>query len=222
MTTGVERVVIVGAGACGGRAAEALREAGHEGTITLVGDEIHPPYERPPLSKAAVTGTEPAAPATLFGEGRPADLDVELVCGVAASAIERDARTVMLADGRSLAYDRLLLATGATAPAHRPRGRRGARPAHRGRCRGGSGPARPRRSGRHHRRRVHRARAGRQRGHGVRRDRRSSSLPPSWAASCRPRWPTRWPSATPRPGWCCGAVSASNGSRSAATGSGSS
>jgi len=113
MTTGVERVVIVGAGACGGRAAEALREAGHEGAITLVGDEVHPPYERPPLSKAAVTGAEPATPATLFGEGRLADLGVELVSGVAAAAIDRDGRTVVLADGRSLPYDRLLLATGA-------------------------------------------------------------------------------------------------------------
>jgi 3-phenylpropionate/trans-cinnamate dioxygenase ferredoxin reductase subunit len=113
MTTGVERVVIVGAGACGGRAAEALREAGHEGSITLVGDEVHPPYERPPLSKAAVTGTEPATPATLFGEGRLADLGVELMASVAAASIDRDGRTVVLADGRSLPYDRLLLATGA-------------------------------------------------------------------------------------------------------------
>jgi 3-phenylpropionate/trans-cinnamate dioxygenase ferredoxin reductase component len=113
MAAGVERVVIVGAGACGGRAAEALREAGHDGAITLVGDEDHPPYERPPLSKAAITGREPASPATLFAGGRLAELGVELVAGVAAAAIDRDHRAVVLADGRSLPYDRLLLATGA-------------------------------------------------------------------------------------------------------------
>jgi 3-phenylpropionate/trans-cinnamate dioxygenase ferredoxin reductase subunit len=113
MTAGVERIVIVGAGACGGRAAEALREAGHEGAITLVGDEVHPPYERPPLSKAAVTGAEPVTPATLFADGRLADLAVELVAGVAATAVDRRARAVVLADGVSLPYDRLLLATGA-------------------------------------------------------------------------------------------------------------
>ena len=113
MTTGVERVVIVGAGACGGRAAEALREAGYDGAITLVGEEAHPPYERPPLSKVAVTGAEPARPATLFAEGRLADLDVELVAGIAASGIDRDGRLVVLDDGRTLPYDRLLLTTGA-------------------------------------------------------------------------------------------------------------
>jgi 3-phenylpropionate/trans-cinnamate dioxygenase ferredoxin reductase subunit len=113
MTAGVQRVVIVGAGACGGRAAEALREAGYQGAITLVGDEVHPPYERPPLSKTAVAGAEPATPATLFTDGRLADLAVELVAGVAATAIDRRARAVVLADGASLPYDRLLLAAGA-------------------------------------------------------------------------------------------------------------
>jgi 3-phenylpropionate/trans-cinnamate dioxygenase ferredoxin reductase subunit len=113
MPAGIERIVIVGAGACGGRAAEALREAGYEGTITLVGDEVHPPYERPPLSKAAATAAEPVVPAVLFGDTRLADLEVELVAGVAARTIDRLSRSVVLADGTSLPYDRLLLATGA-------------------------------------------------------------------------------------------------------------
>ena len=113
MTTEVERVVIVGAGVCGGRAAEALREAGHDGTITLVGDEAHPPYERPPLSKAAITAQEPAAPVTLFADGRLAELDIDVLAGVATATIDRHRRAVTLADGRSLPFDRLLLATGA-------------------------------------------------------------------------------------------------------------
>jgi 3-phenylpropionate/trans-cinnamate dioxygenase ferredoxin reductase subunit len=82
-----------------------------------VGDEAHPPYERPPLSKASVTTAEPVAPATLFGDDRLSDLGVELVAGVAATAVDRHARAVVLADGATLPYDRLLLATGA-----RPRG----------------------------------------------------------------------------------------------------
>ena len=53
-------MVIIGAGECGGRAALALRDNGFEGPVTLVGDEPHLPYERPPLSKEAMTGDAPA------------------------------------------------------------------------------------------------------------------------------------------------------------------
>jgi 3-phenylpropionate/trans-cinnamate dioxygenase ferredoxin reductase subunit len=106
------RIVIVGAGECGVRAAFALREHGHAGPIVLVGDAPHLPYERPPLSKPAPDGEplhKPIAP-----EARYAEAGIALVRGVAATSIDRPARQVLLADGRRLAYDRLLLATGSS------------------------------------------------------------------------------------------------------------
>ena len=58
----VAGMVILGAGECGGRAALALREHGYEGAVTLVGDEPHHPYERPPLSKDVLAADRRAAP----------------------------------------------------------------------------------------------------------------------------------------------------------------
>ncbi len=58
-------IVIVGAGECGARVAQALRERGWEGAITLVGDEHDLPYERPPLSKQALTDAIEPAPTTI-------------------------------------------------------------------------------------------------------------------------------------------------------------
>jgi 3-phenylpropionate/trans-cinnamate dioxygenase ferredoxin reductase subunit len=116
-------MVIVGAGEAGARAATALREEGWDRPITLVGGEIHPPYERPPLSKAALLAeTEPVA-TTVLSQDRAAALDIALVLGTEATAIDRAARAVVLTDGRALPYSRLLLATGArprrlTLPGH--------------------------------------------------------------------------------------------------------
>jgi 3-phenylpropionate/trans-cinnamate dioxygenase ferredoxin reductase subunit len=108
-------IVIVGAGEAGGRAALALRAAGFAGRIALVGEETHPPYERPPLSKAAITDAGDPAPVVIGDGGRLAELGVERIAGVAALAIDRRARKLELADGRALAYDALVLATGARA-----------------------------------------------------------------------------------------------------------
>ena len=109
MTPGM---VIIGAGECGACAALALREAGYPGPVTLVGREPHPPYERPPLSKAALTAADAPTP-VLAAPGKPLkDLDITHL-HADASAIDRDARTVRLADGTRLPYARLLLATGA-------------------------------------------------------------------------------------------------------------
>ena len=110
-------VVIVGAGEAGGRAALALRAAGFAGRIVLVGEETHPPYERPPLSKAAIVDADDPAPVVIGDGGRLAELGVERIAGVAALAIDRGARRLELADGRALAYDALVLATGARARA---------------------------------------------------------------------------------------------------------
>lgn len=105
------RIVIVGASLAGLRAAETLRDKGFRGKVTLVGDEPHLPYDRPPLSKAVMTGQIPADHTTL--PRRTADL--EWILGVAAAGLDIHARRVHLADGRELEFDRLLVATGARA-----------------------------------------------------------------------------------------------------------
>jgi 3-phenylpropionate/trans-cinnamate dioxygenase ferredoxin reductase subunit len=107
-------IVIIGAGEAGGRAALALRGAGFAGRIALVGEEAHPPYERPPLSKAAIVDADEPSPVIIGDGGRLAELGIERVAAV-ARAIDRSAARVELADGRRLAYDALVLATGARA-----------------------------------------------------------------------------------------------------------
>jgi 3-phenylpropionate/trans-cinnamate dioxygenase ferredoxin reductase subunit len=107
------RIVIIGAGEAGTRAAIALRTEGHTGPLTLVGAEAHAPYERPPLSKATIV--EPGEP-HLPAIADAADLDqkgVECLGGVSALKIDSPVREVALSDGRRLTYDKLVLATGA-------------------------------------------------------------------------------------------------------------
>ena len=108
MTLGM---VIIGAGECGGRAALALRDLGYEGPVTLVGDEPHLPYERPPLSKEAMTGEAPAIKA-IATDALFAERSIRHIHSVRAVAIDRAAHAVRLSDGSSLAYGKLLLATG--------------------------------------------------------------------------------------------------------------
>jgi 3-phenylpropionate/trans-cinnamate dioxygenase ferredoxin reductase subunit len=105
-------MVIVGAGQAGGRAALALREAGWRGAIVLVGKEQAPPYERPPLSKAFLQGAADANSITFASRERLAEHEIQFVGGVAVTAIDREARQVVLADGRSVPYGKLLIATG--------------------------------------------------------------------------------------------------------------
>ena len=106
-------IVVIGAGEAGARVSLGLREQGFDGDITLIGEEAGAPYERPPLSKASLLAPdEPAAP-VIADAHRFESLNVEHLRGVAASAIDREARRVALSDGRSLRYDRLVLATGA-------------------------------------------------------------------------------------------------------------
>ncbi|MDB5609490.1 MAG: hypothetical protein JWP25_6390 [Bradyrhizobium sp.] len=108
------RVVIVGAGQAGGRAAEALRAAGHCGPITLVGDEEHLPYERPQLSKSMLLDPEPS-PAFIRTAQNWADLDITLSRSSRVVAADVARRDIGLADGRVLSFDRLLIATGTRA-----------------------------------------------------------------------------------------------------------
>jgi p-cumate 2,3-dioxygenase ferredoxin reductase subunit len=112
------RVVIVGAGQAGGRAAEALRAAGHIGPIALIGEEAHLPYERPQLSKAILLDSEPN-PAFIRDSNDWVELDVTLSTSSRAVAADADRREIGLEDGKTLAFDQLLLATG-TRPRRMP------------------------------------------------------------------------------------------------------
>ncbi|OLZ74879.1 FAD-dependent oxidoreductase [Streptomyces sp. IMTB 2501] len=111
----MNRVVIVGASAGGLSTAEALRRAGHEGAITLVGDEAEPPYDRPPLSKHLLSGQWEPDRLTLRSGDELAALELELCLGVPAAGLDPGARSVLLADGAKVEYDALVVATGVRA-----------------------------------------------------------------------------------------------------------
>ncbi|MGH3773734.1 MAG: NAD(P)/FAD-dependent oxidoreductase [Pseudonocardiaceae bacterium] len=102
-------VVVIGAGLGGLRTVEFLRAEGFPGKISLVGDEPHEPYDRPPLSKQILAGQWPEERATLH-RGELADLDVSLRLGTAAVGVE--GARVELGDGTRLRYDALVVATG--------------------------------------------------------------------------------------------------------------
>ncbi|MGZ4515052.1 MAG: NAD(P)/FAD-dependent oxidoreductase [Mycobacterium sp.] len=106
------RIVIVGASLAGLRAAETLREKGFRGQLTIIGDEAHEPYDRPPLSKQVLKGWVPADH-TKLPRLRPVDAHWQL--GVAAVGLDRSNRQVSLANGEKVDYDRLLIATGTRA-----------------------------------------------------------------------------------------------------------
>jgi NADPH-dependent 2,4-dienoyl-CoA reductase/sulfur reductase-like enzyme len=103
------RIVIVGASLAGLRAAEALREEGFRGHLTLIGDEPDEPYDRPPLSKQVLKGWVSADHTKL---PRLRGVDAEWRLGVAATALDRANQLVRLADGSEVVGDRLLIATG--------------------------------------------------------------------------------------------------------------
>ncbi|WP_152365923.1 NAD(P)/FAD-dependent oxidoreductase [Microlunatus speluncae] len=106
------RIVVVGASAAGLTTVEALRSGGFDGELTLIGAEPHLPYDRPPLSKAVLSGDLDAAGVTLLAADRWPQLEVDLRLGVAATGLDLDAKIIGLADGATVAYDRLVIATG--------------------------------------------------------------------------------------------------------------
>jgi NADPH-dependent 2,4-dienoyl-CoA reductase/sulfur reductase-like enzyme len=108
---GSARVVIVGASTGGLTAAEALRNEGFEGPITLVGDEVHLPYRRPPLSKQVLTGEWLRERALLLDESGLSNLDLHLMLGSPASELDVAAHTVVVG-GDPIPYDILIIATG--------------------------------------------------------------------------------------------------------------
>jgi 3-phenylpropionate/trans-cinnamate dioxygenase ferredoxin reductase subunit len=106
--------VIVGAGLAGAKAAETLREDGFGGRVVLVGEERELPYERPPLSKQYLSGEAERDGAHVHPRAFYDEQRIELVAGVAATELDTVEHRLGLSDGRTLTYDRLLIATGAT------------------------------------------------------------------------------------------------------------
>jgi 3-phenylpropionate/trans-cinnamate dioxygenase ferredoxin reductase subunit len=107
------KVVIVGAGLAGSRTAEALRAHGYEGRILLIGEESSPPYERPALSKALLSGKREETGLLLRRPEHFAELDIELMLGERVESIDIDRREATLRSGAVLDWDALVLATGA-------------------------------------------------------------------------------------------------------------
>ncbi len=109
-------IVIVGASLAGLRAAEELRRQGFDGTVTVIGDEPHSPYDRPPLSKQVLSGAwEPdRIGLTVAGDGGIDGLDLDWRLGQRATALDLTGKRLTLANEDEVAYDGLVIATGAT------------------------------------------------------------------------------------------------------------
>jgi apoptosis-inducing factor 3 len=108
-----ERIVIVGGGAAGFAAAERLRRENFQGSIVMLSHEDAPPIDRPNLSKDYLAGNAPEEWMPLRPDTFYAENGIDLRLNANVTAIERQARQVVLADGVGIPYDRLLLATGA-------------------------------------------------------------------------------------------------------------
>lgn len=112
-TARIRRVVVVGNGIAGLTAADTLREAGYDGALSIIGDEPHPAYSRPALSKALLLDgrDQPSTAHTL----PPPTHGAEEMLGVRATGLDPDRRLLTLSDGTTLPYDRLVLAAGSHA-----------------------------------------------------------------------------------------------------------
>jgi len=109
----VERIIIIGAGQAGASCVAKLRAEGFEGSITLIGDEPVPPYQRPPLSKAYLLGEMELARLFLRPEAWYGEHGIDLRLGAPVDGIDANAKTLNVG-GDVLAYDALVLATGST------------------------------------------------------------------------------------------------------------
>ena len=107
-----ETYLIVGASLGGAKAAEALRAAGYDGRVVLLGAETELPYERPPLSKAYLQGKAEREIIYVHPRQWYADADIDLRLGVTATGVDRAAHEVVLDDGSRIGYAKLLLTTG--------------------------------------------------------------------------------------------------------------
>jgi 3-phenylpropionate/trans-cinnamate dioxygenase ferredoxin reductase component len=112
-------VIVIGASLGGLRATETLRDEGFTGKITLVGEELHLPYDRPSLSKQVLAGTWPPEKAVLADRKRAGELQIHEVLGHRAVRLDAEKRQVEIDDGTIITGDALVIATGAS-PRHLP------------------------------------------------------------------------------------------------------
>lgn len=105
-------IVIVGAGQAGAWAATTFRDEGYDGRVVLIGDEPHIPYERPPLSKGLLAGTQEIDTCWIKPIDHYAVAEIELWLNRSVETIHREKKEVRLSDGERIEYDRLVLATG--------------------------------------------------------------------------------------------------------------
>jgi 3-phenylpropionate/trans-cinnamate dioxygenase ferredoxin reductase subunit len=108
-------IVIVGAGNAGAAAALGLREYGWKGQLTLIGGETRMPYERPPLSKAALTSADDPVPVPVVEAPRLDALDIRYLGGTRVRSIDRSRHTLATREHGDIPFERLVLATGAEA-----------------------------------------------------------------------------------------------------------
>ena len=109
----LQHVVVVGASLAGLRAVESLRTEGYDGQLTLIGAETHLPYDRPPLSKKVLAGEWESDRIALRRPDQIEALQLDLRLGQRAERLDASARVIELADGSTVAYDGLVIATGA-------------------------------------------------------------------------------------------------------------
>jgi NADPH-dependent 2,4-dienoyl-CoA reductase/sulfur reductase-like enzyme len=107
------RIVVVGASVAGVRTAQALRSAGYAGELVLIGEELHHPYDKPPISKGMLDLEMAGDPVPLLSGDELAALDLDLRLGVRATKLDPAGRTVTTSAGDHVGYDRLVIATGA-------------------------------------------------------------------------------------------------------------
>ena len=110
----VKEIVVVGASLAGVRACQSLRREGFEGALTLVGEEKHLPYDRPPLSKTMLTSDQDPDDLTLVSSSDLSELDINLILGERATSLDTDRQEVTVGGG-AIRYDGLIIATGARA-----------------------------------------------------------------------------------------------------------
>jgi NADPH-dependent 2,4-dienoyl-CoA reductase/sulfur reductase-like enzyme len=113
MSSGAERIVIVGGGPAAQAAASAYREAGGAGTVTILAREDDAPYERPPLTKDFLRGESGRDELPLADRGWYAEQEIDLRTGIEVAELDLDATVALATGGEAFSFDRVLLATGA-------------------------------------------------------------------------------------------------------------
>lgn len=108
----VNDIIIIGAGQSGAWAAKTLRDSGFTGSVLMIGNESHLPYERPPLSKQVLLGELEPGACQLWSQERFVELGIKVELGSHVERIDRMAGQVICRDGKSFRFDQLLLATG--------------------------------------------------------------------------------------------------------------